>query len=113
MKHYVYELLPYTGKTFAYNKSIGIGAYVLEYFIKSHKKNTHFTFDNYFGTINRIETYCKSNINSPLSIFTNKVREYYLCKYSEQGRPKRTSIMCSNCEVFFCKECFTSFYEDF
>ena len=276
LKHYVYELLPYTGKTFEYNKSIGIGAHVLEYFIKPHKnKNTHFTFDNYYGTMKGIELCSKSNINFTCTwsqnkkgfptflktiqikekgiyeayksgniiflvykdkrqiqlasnsfsirtikyknkrgiekkkpemiaaynltkagvdlvdgmagiysckrktykwwktvffylldiiinnasiiyyskntskrtnmhyfreklfeayfsefifpkeiktitknelhypIFTNKVRECYLCKYSEEGRPKRTSIMCANCEVFFCKECFTSFHEGF
>lgn len=71
---YVYDLLPYTGKGFDYNKEYGLGASVLIKMIKGHeKKNFHFCFDNFYA-----------NVHSIIALYRNEID--FTCTFSKNRK---------------------------
>lgn len=61
IKGYIFELVPYTGKTFEYDKKRGLGTSVLLGFAKKHiNENIHITFDNFYSSMEVIK-YCHEN----------------------------------------------------
>ena len=48
---YCYDLIAYSGKSFIFDKKIGIGPTIVTKFVEVHEnKNYHFCFDNYYST---------------------------------------------------------------
>lgn len=88
---YVYELIPYTGKNFEYDKDKGLGPSVLINFAKVHAFNdTHFTFDNYYASTevllfleeHKIKYTC--TLNPLRKCFPNEIRETKLMNQYEK-----------------------------
>ena len=75
---YVYQILPYSGKSFKYNKNIGIGPSIIIEFTKEHKnKSFHFTSDNFHS-------------NPYIFLFLEKNSIDFICIFSRnrKGIPK-------------------------
>ena len=65
-KGYVYRLIPYTGKNFEYDQTLGIGTSVLCDFAKPHINKTpkvHMTFDNFYTSMYVINYLQQNNID--------------------------------------------------
>ena len=65
-KGYVYRLIPYTGKNFEYDQTLGIGTSVLCDFAKPHMNKTpkvHMTFDNFYTSMYVINYLQQNNID--------------------------------------------------
>lgn len=64
---YVYEMIPYSGRDFIYDKQAGQGPSVLTRLLKAHKRdkstsleNSHVSFDNFYSSMPIIK-YCQDN----------------------------------------------------
>ena len=72
-KGYCYHMLLYTGKSFNYDKSCGIGTTIIKKLTQGHENNEyHFTFDSFFSnlhTFNYLET---NKINFTCTFALNK-----------------------------------------
>ena len=65
-KGYVYRLIPYTGKNFEYDQTLGIGTSVLCDFAKPHINKTpkvHMTFDHFYTSMYVINYLQQNNID--------------------------------------------------
>jgi len=72
---YVYELLPYTGKEFNYNKSKGIGPSVIDILIKNKLElppNTHLSFDSFYTSMDHIAEMNRQGIKFTATFLPNR-----------------------------------------
>jgi len=70
---YTYNLIPYTGRDFNYNKSKGIGSSIISEFCKLNlPEDSHLSFDSFYTTKQEIELLDKRNIFFTGTFIPNK-----------------------------------------
>ncbi len=72
-KGYCYHMLLYTGKSFNYDKTCGIGSTIIKQLTQGHENNKyHFTFDSFFSNMHTFNFLEKNGINFTCTFALNK-----------------------------------------
>ena len=106
-KGYCYHMLLYTGKSFNYDKSCGIGTTIIKKLTQGHENNEyHFTFDSFFSnlhTFNYLETN-KINFTCTFALNKQAIPKKIKNIYLTNGKFKFFNIQNSNIKLFLCRD---------
>ena len=99
---YCYSVIPYTGKGFIYNKTLGLGASIVEELSIEHaNKNKHITMDNFFMTMNSIIFLYNNKINFTGTITKNKKCFPQEIRNFEIKKNNKTKFKILNTSIYF------------
>ena len=112
-KGYCYHMLLYTGKSFNYDKTCGIGTTIIKKLTQGHESNDnkeniyHFTFDSFFSNLHTFNFLENNKINFTCTFALNKKaipKKIKNINLSTKNNIKLYQIKNSNVKFFLCKD---------